>query len=149
MNTPKDVLAVTGAGLAGLAFFGWPVHRARQARSWPQVQGTVVRAQVEREEGVSDGENRSVRIEYRYTVDGNEYVGTRMTFFDLAWANRRRYKPGSSLVVRYSPSDPTDAVVDTTIPGSMYGAVAFSALFVAGGLLTAIRLFLAIPDGVP
>ncbi|HEV7731253.1 MAG TPA: DUF3592 domain-containing protein [Candidatus Binatia bacterium] len=149
MNTPKDVLAVTGAGLAGLALFGWPVLRALQARSWPQVQGTVIRAEVEKQEGVSDGTKPRVHVEYAYTVDGTRYVASRMTFFDFSMANRRRYKPGSALVVRYAPSNPSDAVVDTSISWSQYGAVWFSALFVVGGLVTAIRLFLAHPAGVP
>lgn len=141
---------MTGAGLAGLAFFGWPVRRAWQARSWPQVQGTVVRVHLESQEGVAEGpRDRPVRIEYGYTVDGKKYLGTRITFFDIAQSHRPRCKPGSSLVVRYSPSDPSDAVIDTDIPLSLYGAVWFSALFVAGGIITAIRLFLAIPAGVP
>lgn len=150
MNTPKDVLAVTGAGLAGLIFFGWPVRRARQARSWPRVQGTVVRVHVEPQDGVAEGtRDRPVRIEYGYTVDGKRYLGTRITFFDLAFVHRQRHKPGSALVVRYSPSDPSDAVIDTDVPWSLYGAVWFSAVFVAGGIVTAIRLFLATPAGVP
>lgn len=106
----------------------WNVVRGMRARNWPFVEGTVIGTQTN-----SQGISRN--FQYRYCVNGLEYLGARRSFFDYNSSDGQRayrvlakYLPGSVVRVYYHPDDPEDAVLE---PGA--NIVPF--LFLALGLL--------------
>lgn len=102
--------------------------RGMRARNWPFVEGAVIATQPN-----SQGISRN--FQYRYCVDGMEYLGARRSFYDYnsidgqrAYRVLARYAPGSIVQVYYHPDNPEDAVLE---PGA--NIVPF--LFLALGLL--------------
>lgn len=112
-------------GALGLFFVGFGLSElVRQELSilnWRSTQGTVVESQtvrLEQKEG-RFGPRLTVRVRYRYTVDGREYESTRITTgepvlfygFQDAAEFRKRFPPGSAVKVLYSPYSASDATL--------------------------------------
>jgi hypothetical protein len=113
-------------GLAlGLFFVGFGLSElARQEFSilnWRQTQGTVVDSRTEwlEQKRGSFGPPITVRVRYRYTVDGKEYESVRITtgepilFYTVqeAAAFRKRFPPGGQITVLYAPYAPSEATL--------------------------------------
>lgn len=146
MNTAKEVVVITLAGVVGLGFFGVPVLRAWRARGWPTSDGEVETSDVL--DSGSKSSRYRVEVSYRYRVGTQELRSRRVSFFsvtmlhgsrDAAQAHRREYAPRTGITVRYKPDDPQQAVIDTGVPWTSYLAVAFCALFVIGGVVGLVR----------
>ncbi len=97
------------------------VLRARAARNWPSVWGTILESQ-----RAHDPESQS-RITYTYSVTGQAYTSSRVMFGDWlgyglsANAASERYPlAGQPVMVRYAPHRPSDAVLE---PGASIGVV--------------------------
>ena len=147
MNTPRDALVIVAVGAIATLFFGRPVLRSWRARSWPRAAGTVTSSRAEPRQpdaGGVAGRRLYVRVVYRYTVGGSEYTGQRYSFFADRIAHRqeqrasddaRRFAKGTKLDVCHHPDDPTDAVIDPTIPWDRGAMAAFSAIFLVLGLI--------------
>ncbi len=154
MNTPRDALVIVAAGAVGTFFFGRPVLRTWRSRAWPRAAGTVASSHAEPRQpdgtGVA-GRRLYVRVVYRYTVGGKEFTGERYSFFmdriahrreESASEDARRYAKGTKVDVRHDPNDPTDAVIDTTIPWDRGAMAAFSVIFLVLGLVGTARILL-------
>jgi hypothetical protein len=137
--------AVPVAALAGLAVFlgllGWALRRqVEQAREWLTTQGQVLSSGVERfasreskmNPSSTDGVISShwqllVRpdVAYRYTVDGVEYQGNRISFGGRLYASfdllaRRRvsaYGKSQAVTVHYNPANAAEAVLEVRAYG--------------------------------
>jgi hypothetical protein len=137
--------AVPVAALAGLAVFlgllGWALRRqVEQAREWLTTQGQVLSSGVERfasreskmNPSSTDGVISSrwqllVRpdVAYRYTVDGVEYQGNRISFGGRLYASfdllaRRRvsaYGKSQTVTVHYNPANAAEAVLEVRAYG--------------------------------
>lgn len=117
------LLGVAGAGLAFLANAARIVVRGWQSRSWPQVEGTVIRSEVRRVEH----ESRRLlsptylnTLAYRYTVNGAEHTGGRVKFGASAGGREaatrqraERYAEGAAVRVSYQPGNPKLAALET------------------------------------
>jgi hypothetical protein len=121
-----ELVLCLGVAIGGTAV--WNMVRGMRARNWPFVEGTVIGTQTN-----SQGISRN--FQYRYCVNGLEYLGVRRSFFDYNSSDGQRayrvlakYLPGSVVRVYYHPDDPEDAVLE---PGA--NIVPF--LFLALGLL--------------
>jgi hypothetical protein len=88
---------------------------------WQQTQGVVIEAQtewIERKGGIL-GAPLTVRIRYRYWVDGQVYESTRLTtnepksfyWVQKAAAFRKQFPPGGPVMVLYAPYDPSQATL--------------------------------------
>ena len=153
MNTPRDALVILAVGVVATAWFGRPVLRVWRARRWPRVAGTVAASHVEDaspSKGLA-GRRRFVHVTYHYTVGGKDYTGERVSFFFVriphrteqhANADCKRYAKGTKVDVCHHPRDPTDAVIDPTIPWVNGAMAGFSALFFVFGLVGSIRMLL-------
>jgi len=95
-----------------------PVARVCQARHWRPTPCTVVTSEI-RTHRDSDGNTYSVRIVYRYTVNGRQYQSDRYDFAGISSSGYRskkaivqRYPPGQETICYVNPRDPTDAVLE-------------------------------------
>ncbi|MFY2559783.1 DUF3592 domain-containing protein [Corallococcus terminator] len=91
--------------------------RQTQAASWPSVQGTITRSEVE-----SVRSNKSttygLKVAYDYSVDGQRHEGTRHRYASGRSGVRAyseelvaRYPLGASVPVYYRPGQPSEAVL--------------------------------------
>jgi hypothetical protein len=113
------VASLTGAGLS--------LYQVVQSGDYREVSGTIVehdysRARAKSGETQRQRESRQktvfFNVNYRYTVDGTEYVGNRIqpgTFGMISAANKRdfeqRFPVGTQVPVYVDPSDPNTAVL--------------------------------------
>jgi hypothetical protein len=105
-----------GGGFVGMGSAGaretwleWPLAKA--SAEWPHTAGTVttVRARGRRA-------RKGVRVEYQYDVHGSRYTSRRVEFmaglFSEAASNfGRQLSAGDTVVVRYDPAQPREAVL--------------------------------------
>lgn len=137
MNTWKDAIVITSVGVVGVLGLGWPILRSHRARRWPETRGTVTDSHFD------DEDDFASRVRYRYQVDGRAYDGERITFFLPSRHHARRLKKGSTIGVRYDPSNPARSVVETDVPFGAYMALWFFTLFAVGGAIPILRALLA------
>ena len=122
------------------------VAKAKAAESWPLAGGRVQSSEVRVEES-SDRDGGSTTwynpiVRYSYTAGGREHQGNRLRFGNPRSASRNKadaaivpYPPGASVMVRYNPEDPEEAVLETRKPSPVYLIMApFGLLFVGFGL---------------
>jgi hypothetical protein len=87
---------------------------------WPQAEGRIVRSSLAK---TRDGSH--VEIVYEYSVERQQYSSDRIAF-GQAWTSASkaemvsRYPQGSSALVRYKPSDPRVAVLETGFRWGVY-----------------------------
>lgn len=111
-----------------------------RSAAWPSVQGEVTQSRFYMDDSFS------VDFEYRYTVDGVTYTGSRITFFEYAvFANRVQnerfidaHPVGTPVEVRYDPRDPTRSVLMRTIPLEQLWSPLLFALCLTTILLSAV-----------
>jgi hypothetical protein len=127
-------------GAAGLVAGITMLSASGKARSWPVVTGRIV----ERSVGPSttSGASRPGRyfepkVTYSYTVEGKPYSGHRITLttnaYDEAAAQRAANALPDSVEVHYNPSDPGDAVLQTSAIGMAIVALIFGVLCLLSG----------------
>ncbi|WP_244981514.1 DUF3592 domain-containing protein [Corallococcus exercitus] len=95
---------------------GSEMVRQEQARSWPTVQGTITRSEVEAVR--SKGIKYEPKAAYTYSVDGQPYEGSKHRFgsfrsseSDYAEKVVARYPVGARVPVHYRPGQPSEAVL--------------------------------------
>jgi uncharacterized protein DUF3592 len=96
------------------------VVRGLRSQSWPRVQGRILTSVVWQDQSFADRHVFwSPVIQYEYTVQGQRYVGRRISFAQglsgsLEMAVRlasRRFRRGREVVVQYDPRRPEQAVL--------------------------------------
>jgi hypothetical protein len=98
--------------VAGLLWLGW--KRGKASLKWPSTTGEILRSTVE----YDDGSHRP-KVEYRYSVDGEEYHGDTVTYAgyqadrETAESYVARFPPGSHLTVYYDPHSPAISTLET------------------------------------
>jgi hypothetical protein len=113
------------AGALGLFLVGFGLFQLAaqelSIRSWRKTEGTVVDSRTEwlEQKKGSFGPQLTVRVRYRYTVDGKDYESSRITtgepalFYGVqeAAAFRKRFPPGGRVTVLYAPYAPSEATL--------------------------------------
>ncbi|AKQ68302.1 hypothetical protein A176_005214 [Myxococcus hansupus] len=114
------LLPITGGTLAGDFLAVSTVFLQAGSATWPTVQGTITRSEVET---VRSNKSISYRplVAYTYSVDGQTYEGNKHRIsswsggeLEAAEAMVARYPIGASIPVYYRPSQPSTA---TLLPG--------------------------------
>lgn len=110
------VFFLAGAGFF-VPFFAVPGWQAVESLSWPSAPATVLESGVESHAG-DDSTTYSVRVLYRYQVDGRTYHSNRYDFvtgsssgYDGKRAIVERIPPGSETECFYDPRQPSRAVL--------------------------------------
>lgn len=130
-------------GIGGLAHhaFGWVT-----TRSWQPIMVEVVKAELHSSPSRKSTTYR-VTAEYRYDVDGKEYIGKRVGYGDEASDNIGSWhedhfaeldgarKSGERVLAWVDPKNPANAVIDRSLRwGMMLFLVPFAVLFSAVSL---------------
>ncbi len=110
-------------GVLGFDFvIGRSVVRQIYAVGYPTATGTITQSEVETIRGRRSRTYRPT-IKYKYTVEGQEYVGERYRYGQFSsakkWAERivASHPVGSPFEVYYAPTDPSDAVLTVGLEG--------------------------------
>jgi hypothetical protein len=137
-----------GLGFAAVILLAVVVKlvEVRRARHWPSTSGTVLKARV-RTRRRTDVEGRSrfesePLVTYEYEVNGRIYRGTRLSFAERispgeidAWL--KRYPQGKNVTVYYNPADPSQAVLERSLPPVVVkGVLLLLVIFLGAALLT-------------
>jgi hypothetical protein len=127
MTFEATIAAISGTlvGLATLAGGLYQRIKVRSVGNWPQVVGTIKKAEVIRDDG-SDSSGYFVSILYEYFVDGVSYQGTRVGFRQRAYVRKKnadavvdRYRPNTTTSVFYNPEKPPEAVLVREYPDNV------------------------------
>jgi len=121
---------------------------ARESRSWPAVEGEIVRSEIVEEVSTTNPGrgSRTYRpvIRYRYRVGDADFDGERVALGEYATENRadaeavvQRYPPGRRLPVHYRPETPASAVLEPGSHGVPWLFAAIGSVFLIVGLLLA------------
>ncbi len=145
----KDfVLSVAGGvfltvGLAVAAGMTRKNIRYMGCSRWPQVEGTVLRCDLQRSHSSKGGTSYGVYTAYAYTVDGVRYENDKDSLADynsnLPWhyenfREKVASRPAGSKVTVYAdPSDPATSLLDPSFPWDGLGFLMIPAVFVAVG----------------
>ena len=130
------ILLLGGLGVA--AWGGFEMVRRWMALRWPQAHAEIRYARLE-EMPAQGGVSFRLQLSYRYEVAGRSLLGNRVRFgaeesFDTLWEAESvlaRYEPGRTVLVRYNPRRPEEAVLDVQETDGF-------AFAVAGGVAVAL-----------
>lgn len=140
------IMLVLGALLISLGFFTLQRHRA--AAGWPQVTGVIEVSEVAAECHFENNLMYRPVIRYRYSAPGGPYVGEKMANTGKLYTKEKeagkvtaRYPVGSTVMARYNPADPSEAVLERGASGGIWLVcfgllcwIAPVAVGIAGGL---------------
>jgi hypothetical protein len=147
--TFQSTIAVVACILIGLALLLAGLYQRKKLEScanWPQVMGTIRKAEVFRDPG-PDSNGYFVRVLYDYSVDGAPYEGKKVGFADRAYVRKKsaedvaeRYTLNSSVPVYFNPEKPSEAVLTREYPDNKL-------LFVCGAGLLALAVIILAAHG--
>lgn len=145
MNTPKEALIISAAGAAILAWMGWPIFHSFRAKRWPLLPATITHSEVVSRPGSKH--RYGVEIGYTYIAGTQQHHGIRLSFSDPTFYRKdqaqnflKPYRHGAKIKIHCNPANPEQAVARTAVPWSNYFGAALGAIFLAGGLVTLLRL---------
>lgn len=144
------ILIVVGTVL--LVVFGHQAIQAVRSSSWPTVEGMVTESTVVQSTGRRNRKTDIPQITYRYSVDGIEYVGTRLFFasqYPESWTTGAkwttdtkeyiaRYPLGTLLRVHYDPEDAATSVIEAGLTSAIVLPVAFAIVMFGGGMVVGV-----------
>ena len=150
-SLPFTTIAI-GLALAALVLWALRGRRAATiARAWPTTQGRIVSATLQARRTTTGGHGVALNwfpdIRYEYEVAGTTYRGDRISAGLLVGSSFRgsvqrklaQYPEGRMVQVFYNPTDPAQAMLETTAPGSnilLIVAVVGAAMLVGTTALT-------------
>jgi hypothetical protein len=118
-------LALIGVGLAITIAEYRRFQRAHATARWPHVSGRIVSTSVHR--GSARPDDQAADIRYEYEVNGCPYESRQLDLTGAFGGSGSRvaeallrYEPGQKVRVHYDPQDPSQAVLQTYIDGSLY-----------------------------
>lgn len=148
-------IACAFAGLISLAtFVKW--REVQKAKSWRPVPGTIISSRSEARKVQIDAAGGQTRgktemrnfpaIAFAYDVGGRRFTGTRYSLREnlgnfAVTETLAQYPKGAKVTVFYDPADPTQAVIERTMPdGAFKFMVCLSAGLVFGALILIVTL---------
>lgn len=145
---------IAALGLFFAVFGVYFIIAGHGARSWPAAEGTIVSTNVRvnillaGRGSVTDSSRESRRtyypeIDYRWTVDGQTYSGTRYALGEAhpdfpdrqdAQEAARSFPPGQTIDVYFDPRDPSSAVIDRSLKLGAFVPLPLGLFFAAFGV---------------
>jgi hypothetical protein len=130
---------VIGAVAVGVG--GWMLIKSLRTRSWPVAEGVIQSAQKQSHSGDHGSRTYSAEVTYTYQVAGVNYNGDKISIGQMssssAYAREilNRYPVGKRISVHYSPTNPTEVVLETGIHGGTWICFAVGTAFVLFGAM--------------
>lgn len=142
----KLFLCLIGLMLLGIGgVFEWLLVRsylhAKESRAWPQVEGVVLRSEVDERHFQGSPKEFRLSILYGYSFEGEDLTSGRMSPRGTKWTKEEqvvlelaeKYPEGSSHTVWVNPKRPDQGILKHDTKAAGY-TLWFPALFVIGGL---------------
>ncbi len=114
-----------GALLISLGLFTLQRHRA--AAGWPQAPGIIEASEVVGERHFKDNLMYRAKVRYRYSAPGGPYTGEKTASTGKLYSKERdarkiaaRYPVGGTVLARYNPADPSEAVLERGVSGGIW-----------------------------
>ncbi len=140
------------AGIGMLAVAGYKVNRVREAAAWVETPCTVLNSDVTSHSGSKGGTTYSVAVRFTYRYADRDYDAATYSFdtgSSSGYEDKadivRKLPPGARAICFVNPADPTEAVMDRSMPsivwilGGMGPFFAFAGFAVMGAPLYARR----------
>jgi len=148
-------------GLGILLMFSWiqSMQMARASKSWPSVSGKITSSKVMKVLESTDKKGKKhytypAQIKYNYTVEGQNHVGSRISFGDYssntpghAEGIVKNYPAEKNVRVYYDPDFPVQAVLERRVGFGNFITVIVGILFVLGGLTLLFAFFVKLFTG--
>ncbi|MBF0407852.1 MAG: DUF3592 domain-containing protein [Candidatus Riflebacteria bacterium] len=111
-------------GLTIIIYGAFLIYKAKISEKWPKIKGEITKLEI-----IKKTKKKSVSyrpsIEYKYLVNNSNYVGNRISFWDLSSSDKseienslRTFDTKKAVEVYYNPSSPSDSVL---LPGTNWG----------------------------
>jgi hypothetical protein len=152
------IMLFVGALLISLGLFTLQRHRA--AAGWPQAPGVIEVSEVVGERRFKNSLMYRPKIRYRYSAPGGPYVGEKMANTGKLYRSETaaqkvaaRYPAGGTVMARYNPADPSEAVLERGASGGtwliLFGLLCLIAP-VTGGAAAGLswQIIVAVPFGL-
>lgn len=125
-------------GFGVLGYGVWAARRSTQVANWPTTQGNLANVALKENSDSDSGTNYEVKVEYTYTVDGQEYHGSRLAFGYGSSSNHQaqteiyeKLKAAKSVDVRYDPVNPASSALSYGMHVSIRFVLAFAITWLA------------------
>lgn len=118
MNTKKFYTAMLLITTVFGAYLSARVVENFNSKNWPTVSGVVETSQIKQ---LKKSTNYLIQIEYRYFVNGVEYLNDRFSVMNNGVSHEEAkrllsmYSKGQQVQVRYEPSNPQVSLLETEI----------------------------------
>ena len=112
-------LVAVGAGV-------WTLIKSIRTERWPVTDGVIQSAEMKSHSGSKGGTTYSAEVTYTYQVNGVRYKGNKVAIGQMSASPEyaqgilNRYPVGKKVSVHYSPTDPSEAVLETGIHGGTW-----------------------------
>ncbi len=110
------LMLLLGALLVGVGLFA--LQRRGAAKSWPQVPATIEVSEV-RPDTFDDHPVYKPLVRYRYVAPGGTFTGDKLATTGRLYPKQAaaqkvvaRYPVGTTVMARYNPADPSEAVIE-------------------------------------
>jgi len=134
--------------VAMAALDGWKRYKSgKSSQNWPSAEGVILTSEVKTDLGKSDDVDPkyTAAITYRYTVEGYEYTGNRVSFAGQTFLKKgradslvMRYNKGKRVKVYYNPETPHVSVLEA---GADSGPPIFSIVLLLGIFFFLFKVF--------
>jgi hypothetical protein len=137
-----------GVGLTMLGIGGRAWWKSSQVEAWPTAQGEFLERELA-EDSDSDSTTYRVSVRYAYRVAGRRYESERLAFGYTGSSGRGSHQAihdklmrGETVLVRYNPADPAEAVLAYGLNHSTLMLIIFGAVWTVftSGLMLLIRI---------
>lgn len=119
------IMLLCGAVVIGVGLFA--VQRHRAAAGWPQTPAVIEVSEVLPERHFEDTLMYKPVVRYRYSAPGGTFAGDKLAttgrLYPREAAARRvvaRYPVGTTVMARYNPADPAEAVLERGASGGLW-----------------------------
>lgn len=119
------IILLVGALLIGIGLFALQRHRA--ATGWPQAPAVIEFSEVIAERHFENDLMYRPMIRYRYGAPGGIFVGDKLATTGRLYPKEAaalrtlaRYPVGGTVMVRYNPADPAEAVLERGVSGGIW-----------------------------
>lgn len=134
-------------GLAISAFFLFKIFRALTSTKWPYVFGDLDSTDLKlvvytgRDHGADNASALVVDFKYRYSVEGVDYKGSRVTYSDVVNKTvgslkklQKKYRGKNQIQVYYDPERPGESVLIPGVSIFNFTPLITCSLFILAGL---------------
>lgn len=119
------IMLLIGALLISLGLFTLQRHRA--AAGWPQAPAVIEVSEIVAERHFNDNLMYRPKIRYRYSAPGGPFAGDKMANTGKLYTKEKeaqriaaRYPVGGTVMARYNPADPSEAVLERGASGGIW-----------------------------